>query len=51
LRGVAVFRVAGCRVAHRAEDCETALASGFDDCLKKPAEPADLANAVLHARR
>jgi PAS domain S-box-containing protein len=35
----------------RAEDRETALASGFDDYLKKPVEPADLANAVLHARR
>jgi len=35
----------------RAEDRETALGSGFDDYLKKPVEPADLANAVLHARR
>ncbi len=35
----------------RAEDQERALASGFDDYLKKPVEPADLANAVLRARR
>jgi PAS domain S-box-containing protein len=35
----------------RAEDQESALASGFDDYLKKPVEPADLANAVLRARR
>ncbi|MEA2336079.1 MAG: hypothetical protein QOE82_86, partial [Thermoanaerobaculia bacterium] len=35
----------------RAEDRETALGSGFDDYLKKPVEPADLANAVLRAQR
>jgi PAS domain S-box-containing protein len=35
----------------RAEDQESALASGFDDYLKKPVEPADLANAVLRAKR
>ncbi|HEV7425862.1 MAG TPA: GAF domain-containing protein [Thermoanaerobaculia bacterium] len=35
----------------RAEDQESALASGFDDYLKKPVEPSDLANAVLRARR
>jgi PAS domain S-box-containing protein len=35
----------------RAEDQESALTSGFDDYLKKPVEPADLANAVLRARR
>jgi PAS domain S-box-containing protein len=35
----------------RAEDQESALGSGFDDYLKKPVEPADLANAVLRARR
>jgi PAS domain S-box-containing protein len=34
----------------RAEDQESALASGFNDYLKKPVEPADLANAVLRAR-
>jgi PAS domain S-box-containing protein len=35
----------------RAEDQESALGSGFDDYLKKPVEPADLANAVLRAKR
>jgi PAS domain S-box-containing protein len=35
----------------RAEDQESALASGFNDYLKKPVEPADLANAVLRATR
>jgi PAS domain S-box-containing protein len=35
----------------RSEDRDTALSSGFDDYLKKPVEPADLANAVLNARR
>jgi PAS domain S-box-containing protein len=35
----------------RAEDQESALASGFDDYLKKPVEPTDLANAVLRAKR
>jgi PAS domain S-box-containing protein len=35
----------------RAEDQESALASGFDDYLKKPVEPADLANAVLRSKR
>jgi PAS domain S-box-containing protein len=35
----------------RAEDQASALASGFDDYLKKPVEPADLANAVLRAKR
>jgi PAS domain S-box-containing protein len=35
----------------RAEDQESALASGFDDYLKKPVEPVDLANAVLRAKR
>jgi PAS domain S-box-containing protein len=35
----------------RAEDQESALASGFDDYLKKPVEPSDLANAVLRAKR
>jgi signal transduction histidine kinase len=35
----------------RAEDRETALASGFDNYLKKPVEPADLTDAVLRARR
>ena len=34
----------------RAEDRESALASGFDDYLKKPVEPVDLAEAVLRAR-
>jgi PAS domain S-box-containing protein len=35
----------------RAEDQESALSSGFDDYLKKPVEPVDLANAVLRAKR
>lgn len=35
----------------RFEDRDTALSSGFDDYLKKPVEPADLANAVLSAAR
>ena len=35
----------------RAEDQESALTSGFDDYLKKPVEPVDLANAVLRAKR
>jgi PAS domain S-box-containing protein len=35
----------------RPEDRQTALSAGFDDYLKKPVEPLDLANAVLHARR
>jgi CheY-like chemotaxis protein len=35
----------------RSEDRDTALSSGFDDYLKKPVEPVDLANAVLHMRR
>ena len=35
----------------RAEDQESALASGFDDYLKKPVEPEDLANAVRRAKR
>jgi signal transduction histidine kinase len=35
----------------RAEDRETALASGFDDYLKKPVDPHDLAEAVVRARR
>ncbi len=35
----------------RAEDRHTALQSGFDDYLKKPVEPLDLANAILHARQ
>jgi CheY-like chemotaxis protein len=35
----------------RAEDRHTALASGFDDYLKKPVEPFDLAEAVCtHGR-
>jgi PAS domain S-box-containing protein len=35
----------------RAEDQQSALSSGFNDYLKKPVEPEDLANAVLHAKR
>jgi PAS domain S-box-containing protein len=33
----------------RSEDRENALASGFDDYLKKPVEPYDLADAVVRA--
>jgi PAS domain S-box-containing protein len=35
----------------RAEDRHTALESGFNDYLKKPVDPFDLANAVLRARK
>jgi CheY-like chemotaxis protein len=35
----------------RAEDRYNALAAGFDDYIKKPVDPADLATAVLRVRK
>ena len=49
--GIASLPVIALTAFGRAEDQESALGSGFDDYLKKPVEPSDLANAVLRARR
>lgn len=50
-RAAAALPVIALTAFGRAEDRYNALAAGFDDYLKKPVEPSDLADAALRARR